>query len=409
MPFLEVLSSPSPQPAVGRRLELSRPSLAFDLGSDPSLKLCLDSPVVAQRHGRIERTGGHWSFRALHSHPTTWLDGVRLRSHQPRPLVHGSVLELSKGGVVLAYSERDEVWPREPSLEEALAEAPDDEARWLVWSDFLQERGDPLGGLLAQGGGDEAARARTFGVLARAWVEDELSVEQNRFGAATRVQLRPALARAEDPAGAAWVLRHLGRSKLTFLCQHLDLGVFVGAKESPAQHLERARTLLAALAESPPLPALRGVSAGHGPFAFELEGVEAELEAVRRRHPRVDVGPLAVYGSATLFARLVAVPKRLYVEGLAPGGRVALERTQRHTFGGKPGFTFSVKGTFGVTPPAGSLVLTGRGGPWTVSRSTGMDPAFVRLNGHEVASEAVVMPGDELEFGMGLVFRIEGA
>ncbi len=407
MPFLEVLASPTPALPEGKRFELKRPSLTFDLGRDPKLQFVLDTDVVAQRHARIERSGGAWSLRAHHSVPPTYVDGVRLRSHQPRPLVHGSVVELSKGGVVLGYSERDEPWPRERSLEDALAEAPDDDARWLVWSDFLQERGDPLGGLLAQGGKDEVARARSFGVLARAWLEDELSVELNRFGAARRVQLRPAPARADEVGPAAWVLRHLGRSKLTFLCQHLDLGLFIGAPESAAQHRERSRALLRSLAQSPPLPALRTVTLGHGPAELALEGLGAELDAVKRRHPRLEPGPVRVVDSSTLWARLVACPKRLYVEGMATGGRVALERTALHTFGGRPGLTFSVKGTFGVKPPAGLLVLTGRGGPWKLSRSTGREPAQLRLNGHEVESEVLVMPGDELEFGLGLVFRLE--
>lgn len=405
MAFLEVLTSPGNTPPAGTRLELERPSLAFDIGSDPGLKMRLDSPAVVQRHCRVERSGGFWSLRSLHFAPGTWLDGVRLRSHQPRQLAHGSVIELTAGGLVLGYGERGALWPREEGLEASLAEAPAEDMRWMVYSDFLQEQGDGLGAAMAKAPFDEPTTARHLGVLARSWLVDEFSMNVNRFGFATRVQLRPGFAR--EDALAPRVLELLGDSKLVHFIEALDLGLFIGAPEPRERWLERARVLLGALARARPLPALRTVTLGHAPDSFPMPELDEDFGRVKERHPRAAAGSPLVAESRSLALRLVACPRRLYVEGMDVGGRRVLERSSRHTLGGKPGLTFALKGTFGVRPPPGLLVISGRSGPWTLARSTGADAASVRVNGHDVEQQVLVMPGDELEFGLGLRFRFE--
>jgi uncharacterized protein (TIGR02996 family) len=103
--------------------------------------LVIDSHRAARRHFRLTAEGGQWWVEDLKSPSGTLLNGRRLGLREP----------LAQNDVISLVNQRDPYWlfqqrspARNPELERAIAEH-DRREDWLVYGDWLQQEGDPLG------------------------------------------------------------------------------------------------------------------------------------------------------------------------------------------------------------------------------------------------------------------------
>jgi len=171
---------------------------------------------------------------------------------------------LTWGDVSLRFVEGDEPGHREPSLEAAIAAAPDDEGCWQVYADWLLERGDPLGERIRGLRPDDAAMLGTLeplvsehgaltlewshgfirSALLRSWgavQADELLVwllalPVSRFIRSIEVEPRSFVSRQRGPAPLRTVLEQIQRvlkdAPLPAL-ERLEIGpLFVPVEES---------------------------------------------------------------------------------------------------------------------------------------------------------------------------------
>ncbi len=167
------------------------------LGRDSQAWWVLDSPSVQPIHCRIFQANGLWRIEDVGRFNQTWLNEGSLNG--PTLLQSGDLVRLGSFALVFC----DGVRAVEPVLEKEVAARPDDPRAWLVWADWLQEHGDPLGERIAQieggpKGGDDHWLEGLWRDASHGW----LNVEW-RHGL-----LRKAVVRASpiEEAGA-WELR----------------------------------------------------------------------------------------------------------------------------------------------------------------------------------------------------------
>lgn len=108
------------------------------IGRSTAAGLRIVSERVAPQQCALVADGGRWLVEDLTSTGGTFVNGRRVHRH---PLVHGDALWLYD--VLLVFLESPEL--HHPQLEAAIDAAPDDEARVLVYGDWLHEHGSALG------------------------------------------------------------------------------------------------------------------------------------------------------------------------------------------------------------------------------------------------------------------------
>lgn len=135
---LEVYGSPASELGSPDRVVAIDGKLVVLLGRGARCEVQLAHDSVAMVHAVLRFDGDAWTVEDRGQ--GTWLDGERL---QRARLQHGAVLTLGRVRVRLVLSETAE--PRCPALVERLCEAPEDDARWQVYADWLLEQGLPLG------------------------------------------------------------------------------------------------------------------------------------------------------------------------------------------------------------------------------------------------------------------------
>ncbi len=196
---------------------------------------------------------------------------------------------------LLARHLPDGAGPREarhPELERQIRAAPDEVASYLVYSDWLQEQGDPLGELIALGvaatGGDAAAasrhqqlldaqQARFLGGMAR-HVPDPLRLRW-RFGLVHAIEVLAKSPSLRSPLDASAWEQLLGLR----ICELVDSvtthwwwsGELVDALTGSARRALRSLTLLGCLGGAPEL-------------------AQGQLEELVLRGERLSVGPRAL-------------------------------------------------------------------------------------------------------------------
>lgn len=204
------------------------------------------------------------------------------------PLSHGDELALKKTLVVFnRFDER-----REPNLEAAILRDPDRDEPWLVYADWLEEQGDPLGRRISE---------------ARVPADDEHWLEglgraSSRLEVTWKHGLIEKAVIREGPDrghGGAWFLlaRLLSLRAATFLRELVvDLLADYDRELPRTEIARRAQVLADAL---PALPALERLSLGYHLAPDDEAG--PVVEATGPRFPRLKPGPIFTWAREGLI------------------------------------------------------------------------------------------------------------
>ncbi len=367
------------------------PSRAANLtiGRDPANFLSVPSRRVGKVHCRLVGEGGRWHLEDGGNSRGTLVNGEFV---ERRVLRHGDSIDLHSEEMVFL----DRLVAQSPLLEGAIDADPTDRQRVLVWADWLQEHGDPLG--------DELAR----GVPGPASLEGlDASLDLRRLdlewtnGLVTRATVRKV--RGDTYAPVAVLLRLLSLRVARWI---RVLTVDTVADVLPGTESFNGGTValvLRALLAQPRFPRLAKLGLGILPEQHALSPFVVELfTRLSKKYPDVDLAPatvLPVVGHARLevlhvpagFDFRAATP--LDPRGLSLDVGLWIGSSQA---GSLRALTPGVVRT-GVTE---SFLIEHEDGHWWLRpREAGL-----RLNGAPAVACAL-LPGDEIEEPRGCRFR----
>lgn len=215
-PALEVMTEGRHGLAVGTRLPLDE--LPFVIGRGKEATLRTSSGLVSRRHCEVVFEFERWWVRDLGTTHGTWHLGERVHDAE---LLDGDVFEVARSECFrLLLSEPND--PRDADMERAILERPDDEERWSVYADWLQEHGAPLGERIANP--TPEGDLRWLGPLAALAGRGELHVDW-AHGLPSRVTLRSLSTSRPDLGWEQRLATILRQPQLRFLRSlELDLG-----------------------------------------------------------------------------------------------------------------------------------------------------------------------------------------
>lgn len=371
---LEVYASPASELGSPDRVVRIDGKLVVLLGRGARCDVRLVHDLVAMVHTVLRFEGDAWTAEDTGSTNGTWLDGERI---QRARLEDGAVLSLGRGRVRLVVSETAE--PRCPALVERLCEAPEDDARWQVYADWLLEQGLPIGPRAPGEAPDVASLERLEPEVRRGAVQ--LRWRQGLIEAA-ELTIRPHGELEEAELGG--VLSGLAELPAASALQRLTARVTGAVIEFPTARpvFEQLRARFAAVREGllhgGPWPALASLQVGPvwgQPADRELAAALGGLEAAC---PRLEGPParwLLGFGEAWLD---VERPARGPGPGEGVRGRLPLEAN-----------TLQLGGLVFRQVPAGWHVMAAPGvrTPWSVN---GVLQSFLG---------AMLMPGDVVRQG----------
>jgi uncharacterized protein (TIGR02996 family) len=272
-PALEVLTAAGHGLAVGTRVPLTK--LPFVIGRPRDNPIAIQSGVVSKRHCEIVFEYERWWVRDLGSTNGTWHLGERVHDAE---LLHGDVFEVP-WGVCFRLLLREPIEVRDADMERAIIEQPDDDERWAVYADWLQEQGAPLGERLANP--NAADDRRWLGVLACFAGRGEMHVEW-AHGLPSRVVMRCLGTWRSEVSWEFRLATLLRTSQFRFLRSlEIDVGSFL--RES--SRARWGKRLLQAIGPEA-LPLLERVAIGPGATPHDAHTLEESLAARRAHHPR---------------------------------------------------------------------------------------------------------------------------
>ncbi len=174
------------QPA-GDRISLPDDSGTIVFGRSPKATLVVEDPRVSPRHCAVVFEAGFWRVRDLGSENGTRVNGTALV--YPRALFRGDLIEF--GTTQVRFD--TEAPADDPTLIAAIAKAPDEPAPWLVYADWLLERGDPLGDrIMRTRRAERVDHLPWLGPLWDPFVSGEVEIEW-QFGFIKRATVRPVV------------------------------------------------------------------------------------------------------------------------------------------------------------------------------------------------------------------------
>lgn len=279
-------------PALVRGLDDGRFELVgydqHQLGRGTDAAISVRSPLLARRHAHLRWKDGGWLAVDNLSTNVTRVGGEALV--EPRRLVPGDVLELPSGHG-LAYREAGAAEQRAPDLEEALRAAPEDDHRFLVYADWLVERGEPLGRwMLESDAAGQGPWAASF-VGALRFTTGRLEVRwRHGFIDQARVHCDGPEPRYLEPnATLRTLFEHPLARFLRVLALELDGFEGEPGPTHPLGPWERELPeVMQTLAERAP-STLRRVVVGPVPRIPTTPFIAPKLDAVRARCPQVEV------------------------------------------------------------------------------------------------------------------------
>lgn len=368
-PALEVLTAGGHELPVGTCLSLAQRPFVIGRAKDNALPLT--SGLVSKRHCEVVFEFDRWWLRDLGTtHGTTHL-GELIHDAE---LLHGDCFEVA-GVASFRLLLREPVDHRDPEMERAIVDRPDDEQRWSVYADWLQEHGDPLGERIANPRADDR---RWLGPMAGFAGRGELQVEW-AHGLPARVVMRALTPLHADVGWEPRLATLLRQREFRFL---RSLEVDVASFDHESATSGWGTKLLAALGlES--LPLLERVTIGPGVIPHDVEVLEAPLSARRARHPRFGTTPQSLFtewrqATLTFGARVIAL-NRDHVFQVGPSGAdLAL----------------------GAGAPSFHLAFSGS--RWQLEAA---ERDQVQVNGLRLAA-ALLRPGDVLEPLPGVQLRV---
>lgn len=287
------------------------------LGSVQVGQIIVDVSDVNRRHAAFVNKAGVDLVMDLASSNGTFVNGVPVRGEQT--LQHGDIVEIAHG-LVFRYVAREDHPRRAPQLEASIGDAPHDALRWQVYTDWLLERGDPLGHRMAFGHDDSDGDARWLGPMARPWRAGNLELTWQR-GWLKSARLR-ALEWELSP-DTYWCLNRLFELEISRFLEAVHVDLFTTHLPGQRPPFEkRARLVLETLRHAP--RTLKEVTLGP---VFELEWkpeLDRELARLREERPRL----------ATDATTLVKTFSRMVLRGQNGAADLEVTKDERlHRFG----------------------------------------------------------------------------
>ncbi|MBE2250861.1 MAG: FHA domain-containing protein [Myxococcus sp.] len=362
-------------------------------GRSPKCTLVFDDALVSARHCEVSSDGVFWRVKDLGTEAGTKVNGRPIR--YPRALFDGDLLQF--GRVELRF--RSEVRADDPLLRDAIAREPDALEPWLVYADWLLERGDPLGERMAAArSGGRLDHASWLGPLGERLFQGELEIDWH-LGLARRATFRQVV--GQLPYDWHDAVSTLLRTRVAQFLRELVIDVprlRAGPRPLELDELIDAQRLIASL---PTVPAtLERLSLGYrlGDRSQRLSCIEELAQRVPRlrgqdvfasvRHARLRVL------STVDGARLIGV-----TEGFRPLTQVTRVRRGTHTqlhFESPPGIPFIADGNPCHFAPGD--------GSWKLF--AGRLRGEVRVNNH-TTSVYQLLPGDLIGIQGAGTFRFE--
>lgn len=192
---------------------------ALTIGRFSGVDLRLPSGLLSRQHCRMSLRDGQWRIEDLDSTNGVFVQGRAVVLPQPVP--SGALIDV--GGAVIFRFVDGLMPPGVPltTSEPRVAEAPDDDGRWLVWADELSEQGHPWGEWVLGGVRTHEQQARMMGVLGRRFTLRRLQFEWNRHGFLS--SLRLPFSTLEEAASALWLLEHLDLVPVARFLERLEV------------------------------------------------------------------------------------------------------------------------------------------------------------------------------------------
>lgn len=285
-------------------------------------------------------------------------------------LLHGDLITIRD--VELAFSTFDEL--REPNLEAAILRDPDADEPWLVYADWLQEQGDPLG---------ERITAERTGRSDERWLEalwQHHRVEATwRHGMLDGVILREGV--PSDVGTLRAMLARLFSLRAAAFLRALSVDL-VGDARHPLARPELRAQAEALVAALPALPALERLSLG---YHLEDDDPPAPVHATGPRFPRLSPAPVFTWARRALIEVEDArglVGAHLGDRFTAPGARI--EAAGHRLALGRIGTMRDASELFGFDAVGGRVMLR--------TRDEGM--RRLTVNGRPGLPSLFLLPGD---------------
>lgn len=297
----------------GERIELPDGRASIVFGRTNRATLVLDEPRLSARHCELSFDGTFWRLRDLGSELGTRVNGAELA--HPRALFNGDVIEL--GSVRLRFA--DDLPRDDPALLEAITRDPDQEEPWLVFADWLQDHGDPLGERITRARlGNPPDHLPWLGPLWDHFVAGEVEIDWH-LGFVRRATLRPVMGRL--PFDWRDVVSTLVNLRVGRFVRELSIDVprLEGARiPAVPKHVAEAQRFLASL---PALPAtLEQVRLGYHVAEAPGETPSASYELVSRL-PRLAAPAVYVAGREAAL-RLRSTHPGVKLVGITEGRKV---------------------------------------------------------------------------------------
>jgi len=380
----------------GHRIALPDGKATLVFGRSRRSTLVFDDPLVSPQHVELNHDGTFWRARDLGTRGGTRVN--RSPISYPRALFHGDVLEF--GATRLRFVAQRPA--DNESLREVIARDPDLEAPYLVYADWLLERGDPLGErILAAQRSDRLDHLPWLGPLWDPFVAGELELDFH-LGFVRRAVVRTVAGRVARPD--EWfdhVVTLLGSRIGCFLrALEIDVPSFAPRADQALPAVLAAQEALAAL---PALPrTLTRLWLGYQLRPGEPSTLKASAELAARIPALGDTDVFLFPGKARL--RLLTLNEDQRVLGLEDGvrplrdiTRVRQTKKQLH-LESPPGIPFITGGD--------PCFLAQEGGRWRLT--AGRLKGAVRVNGRTDTSW-LLLPQDVISVqGVGC-FRFEVA
>lgn len=362
-------------------------------GRSSKATLVFDDALVSARHCEIAGDGVFWRVKDLGTEAGTRVNGRPIR--YPRALFDGDVLQF--GLAELKF--RSEIRADDPVLREAIARDPDAVEPWLVYADWLLERGDPLGERMAAArAGGRLDHASWLGPLGERLFQGELEIDWH-LGLARRATFRQVV--GQLPYDWHDAVSTLLRTRVTQFLRELVIDVprlRPGPRPLETEELIDAQRLISSL---PTLPStLERLSLGYR--LAERPQQLACIEELAQRVPRLR-GQTVFQAVRQAKLRVLTTADGARLIGVTEGFRAlsAVTRVRRSSptqlhFESPPGIPFIADGNPCHFAPGD--------GSWKLF--AGRLRGEVRVNNH-TTSVYQLLPGDLISVQGSGTFRFE--
>lgn len=377
----------------GDAIELPDGKATLVFGRSPKATLVFDDPLVSARHCELAGDGVFWRLKDLGTESGTQVNGRPIR--YPRALFDGDLVKF--GLAELRF--RTEVRTDDPLLREAISRDPDAAEPWLVYADWLLERGDPLGERMAAARtGGRLDHGSWLGPLGERLFQGELEIDWH-LGFARRVTFRQVV--GQLPWDWHDAVSTFLRTRVAQFLRELTIDVpRLRSRTGPLEldELIDAQRLVATL---PTLPStIERVSLG-----YRLADAPQHLSCVAELAERLPrLRGLSVFTVArTARLRVLSSADGARLIGIAEGARslTAVTRVRRSTatqlhFESPPGIPFIADGNPCHFAPADGM--------WRLF--AGRLRGEVRVNNH-ATSVFQLLPGDLISVPGACTLRFE--